>query len=144
MIDAQPVIAPTGPAELSFVLEVADARLLTEIGFLAACQGDVAKADAVFDGLARARPGRAYPWVGKALARFHVGKADEAARLLEQQRPKMEGDEEASLLQAWLGMALQLSGHAARAHTLLEPLLEKAGPGGTLARSLLGLREGKT
>ncbi|MVW78579.1 hypothetical protein [Bordetella sp. 02P26C-1] len=142
MIDAQPVIASAGPAELAFVLEAEDARLLTEIGFIAAYQGDVVNADAVFDGLARVRPGRAYPWVGKALARLYVGRADEAAKFLEQQMPKMADEEEANLLQAWWGLTLQVSGHAARARALLEQLVDGSGPGTTLARSLLGLSEG--
>jgi Flp pilus assembly protein TadD len=142
MIDAQPVLAPAGPAKMDFVLAADDARLLTEIGFLAASQGDIVKADAVFDGLVQVRPGRAYPWVGKALARLHAGRADEAARFLEQQMPKMHGEDEASLLQAWWGLALQVSGHAARAQMLLEQVQDGSGPGSVLARSLLGISEG--
>lgn len=142
MIDAQPVIASAGPAEQDFALEADDARLLTEIGFLAAYQGDVANADAVFDGLAGVRPGKAYPWVGKTLARLYVGRASEAASFLEQQIPQMEDEHEASVLQAWLGLALQVSSHAARARTVLEKVVEGSGPGRALAESLLGISEG--
>lgn len=128
--------------EGSFSLEPADAKLLTEIGFIAAYQGDVDRADAVFDGLARLRPDRAYPWIGKTLARFHVGRAHEAAQLLEQQLVSMTDANEIELLRVWRGMALQLSGHASQARTLLEPIASGAGPGCTLAQSLLGLSEG--
>jgi len=124
----------------AFVLAADDAKLLTEIGFLAAYRGDVDRTDVIFDALARIRPGRAYPWVGKAVARFHVGRADEAASFLE--RVQATDEEEAALLQAWFGLALQLSGHAAQARTVLEQLTEGAGPGHVLARSLLGLPEG--
>lgn len=142
MIDTSSEKKSTGSAETAIVLDAADAKLLTEIGFIAAYQGDVVRADAVFDGLALIRPGRAYPWVGKALARFHVGCAEEAARLLEQQLPNTDADD-ADLLQAWWGFALQLSGHSAHAQALLEQLVNGSGPGNTLARSLLGLSEGK-
>ena len=130
-------VSTAGPA---FVLEPVDAKLLTEIGFLAAYQGDVDRADAIFDALVAVRPGRAYPWVGKTLARFHVGRATEAAAFLE--RVSSTDEDEAAVLQAWRGMALQLSGHAAQARTLLEQLTDGTGPGHLLARSLLGLPEG--
>lgn len=125
----------------SFVLDAAEAKLLSEIGFIAAYRGDVVLADAVFDSLARLRPNRAYPWIGKSLARFHKGKADEAAALLERQIPQMAADE-IGVLQAWRGMALQLSGHTSQAQTLLEQVAAVPGPGRDLARSLLGLSEG--
>ena len=73
-------------AEASFDLSPDEAKILTEIGFIAAYHGDVANADIVFDGLAGVRPGRAYPWIGKALARFNAGMSDEAALFLEYQK----------------------------------------------------------
>lgn len=125
--------------ETETALAAADAKLLCEIGFLAAYQGDVARADAVFDALVRIRPGRAYPWVGKTLARFHVGLAHEAAVFLER-APATDPDEVATL-QVWRGFALLLSGHAQQARTLLQKLAKGSGPHHDLARSLLGLPE---
>lgn len=138
-IELDDVVAATAIAT-AFELDAADAQLLTEVGFLAAYQGDVARADAVFDALASIRPGRAYPWVGKTLARFHAGRADEAVVFLE--RVQITDNEESALLQAWRGFALQLSGHTKQARTLLEKIAKGTGPGPDLARSLLGSPEG--
>lgn len=131
---------PRAASGTAFELDAADAKLLTEIGFLAAYQGDVTRADAVFDALASIRPGRAYPWVGKTLARLHVGRANEAVVFLE--NVLITDKEEAAVLQAWRGFALQLSGHAKQARRLLETLAKGTGPGPDLARSLLGSPEG--
>lgn len=131
---------PQARSATAFELDAADAKLLTEIGFLAAYQGDVTRADAVFDALASIRPGRAYPWVGKTLARFHAGRPDEAVAFLE--RVQITDQEESAVLQAWRGFALQLSGHAQQARTLLEKIAQGTGPGPDLARSLLGSPEG--
>lgn len=128
-------------SESAIVLAAADAKLLTEIGFLAADQGDVVRADAVFDALCRLRPGRAYPWLGKTLARFHAGRADDAAMFLE--RVLCQDKDENAMLQAWRGLALQLAGHSAQSRTLLERVAQGSGPGPLLARTLLGLPEGK-
>lgn len=139
MKNDRPDVTPVAPPAMAFELSAEDAKLLTGIGFLAAYQGDVARADAVFDALACVRPGRAYPWIGKTLARFHVGQALEAAIFLE--HVSLADQDEAAMLQAWRGFALQLSGHAKQARTLLEQLANGAGPGHDLARSLLGLPE---
>jgi Flp pilus assembly protein TadD len=125
-----------------FLLDPDDAKILSEIGFIAAYQGDIVRADAVFDGLAMARPNRAYPWVGKALVRIHLGRAEEAARLFEQQKKFINDQDELEVMQVWHGMALQLSGHSNQAYKLLAKLANGVGPGRALAQSLLGLREG--
>ena len=134
---AQSITRPSASLPTGFVLDADDAKLLTEIGFQAAYSGDILHADAVFDGLLGMRPGRAYPWVGKTLARFYVGQAAEAAVMLD----GVSGldTEDAELLQAWRGLALQLSGQIAQGHALLETLVEGTGPGNILARALLGL-----
>ncbi|CAM3834020.1 hypothetical protein [Bordetella tumulicola] len=123
--------------ETAIVLSAEDAKLLTEVGFLAADQGDVASADAVFDVLCRLRPDRAYPWLGKALARFYAGRADEAVLFLE--RASCLDKDETGVLHAWHGLALQLAGHHAQSRALLERVAPGHGPGPQLARTLLGL-----
>ena len=130
----------TAAAELTFQLAAADAKLLTEIGFIAAYRGDVVRTDAIFDALIALRPGRAYPWIGKALARFHVGRASEAVQFLEY--ASSDDVDDAAELQVWRGLALQLAGYAGQARTLLEPLAGGSGSAHSLARSLLGLPEG--
>ena len=92
------------------MLDARDARLLTEIGMLAAEAGDVARADAIFGALRRVRPARAYPYIGLVLARMAAGRAGEAVRLLEDAEV---GDPlERGVLHAWRGLALQLAGTA--------------------------------
>lgn len=140
MTHEQSAVHPNSQAVDVFVLDAAEAKLLTELGFIAAYQGDVDRADAVFGGLARVRPGRAYPWIGKALARFHVGRAEEAAMLLEKQA-LLTHEQDIALLQAWRGMALQLSGHSSQAHSLLEKVAAGKEPGCELARALLGVSQ---
>ena len=123
--------------ETAFALEAAHARLLTEVGFLAAGRGDVARADVIFGALRLWRPGQAYPWLGLAVARLNAGKADEAVTILEQAH--CADAEDAALLDAWRGLALQLAGCCVQSRLLLEKVAEGEGPGPRLARSLLGL-----
>jgi hypothetical protein len=123
--------------EAAFALEAVQARLLTEVGFLAAGRGDVARADAIFGALRLWRPGRAYPWLGLAVARLNAGRADEAVRVLE--GVDCDDAEDTALLQAWRGLALQLAGRLAQSRQVLEKVAEGEGPGPCLARSLLGL-----
>ncbi|MBB1625144.1 tetratricopeptide repeat protein [Achromobacter sp. UMC71] len=125
--------------ETAFVLEADDARCLAEVGFLAAGRGDVARADAIFNALRALRPGRAYPWLGLAVARLNAGRADEAVRLLEQGEASAAA--ERGLLSAWRGLALQLAGRNAESVRLLQACADAGagGEGAVLARSLLGM-----
>ncbi len=125
--------------ETAFVLEADDARCLAEVGFLAAGRGDVTRADAIFNALRALRPGRAYPWLGLAVARLNAGRADEAVRLLEQGEASAAA--ERGLLSAWRGLALQLAGRNAESVRLLQACAnaDAGGEGPALARSLLGL-----
>ncbi|MGX5658524.1 hypothetical protein ACWKWV_02235 [Castellaniella ginsengisoli] len=119
------------------MLEADDARFLTEIGMLAAGQGDVRRADAIFNALRRVRPDRAYPLVGLAVARLNAGRAAEAARLLE--GAELADPEERALARAWCGLALQLAGRAAESRRALADAAALPGEGGALARRMLGL-----
>ena len=125
--------------ETAFVLDADDARILAEVGFLAAGRGDMGHADAIFQALRAVRPGRAYPWLGLALARLNAGSADEAVRLLEQGEASAMA--ERGLLAAWRGLALQLAGRKAESTRLLQACAQdgEGGEGVALARSLLGL-----
>jgi thioredoxin-like negative regulator of GroEL len=123
--------------ETAFVLDADEARLLAEIGMLAAGTGDLKHADAVFGALRRLRPGRAYPLVGLAVARLNAGRAAEAAQVLEEAAPSEP--EERAVAQAWRGLALQLAGRGGESLRLLQETVHLPGEGARLARQLLGL-----
>ena len=127
--------------ETAFALAADDARLLTEVGFLAAGAGDAARAEAIFKALRRLRPGAAYPLIGLAVACLNSARASEAVALLESAVLADPG--ERALLDAWRGFALQLAGRNGESRRLLETVARGQGDGAQLARGLLGLpREG--
>ncbi|QEI09503.1 tetratricopeptide repeat protein [Pigmentiphaga aceris] len=112
------------------------------MGFLAAASGDVSRAERIFNGLARLRPGRAYPSVGLAVAWMNAGRAADAVVLLE--KAQTSDPEERATLDAWRGFALQLAGRISESRRVLDTLAAKDGDAGVLARGLLGLaQEGK-
>lgn len=119
------------------MLEASDAHMLAEVGMLAASRGDVSRADIVFGGLRAARPNRAYPLVGMAVARLNAGRANDAVQLLEPVR--LVEPEEQTLVQAWRGFALQLAGRRAESNRVLGEAAAASGDGAVFARRLLGL-----
>jgi len=131
---------PAVPSGTAFVLDAQEARLLTEVGMLAAEAGDVARADRIFDALRALRPGRAYSYIGLALARLSAGRAAEAVRLLES-AAAVDDPAERGVLEAWRGLALQIDGHAAESRRVLNAAAGMSGEGATLARRLLGLED---
>jgi len=138
MVDSLSFAACQPPRdEAAGVLSADDARLLTEVGFLAAASGDVARAERIFNGLARLRPGRAYPSIGLAVAWMNAGRAADAVVLLE--KAQATDPEERATLAAWRGFALQLAGRTSESRRVLDTLATQDGDAGRLARSLLGL-----
>ncbi|WP_313625259.1 tetratricopeptide repeat protein [Achromobacter sp.] len=123
--------------ETAFVLAADDAKLLTEVGFLAAGAGDVARAETIFKALRRLRPAAAYPLIGLAVAWMNTARAPDAVALLES--AVMADPAERALLDAWRGFALQLAGRNGESRRLLESVAGGEGDGATLARGLLGL-----
>lgn len=121
------------------MLEAKDARMLAEVGMLAAGRGDLKRAETIFGGLRLLRPDRAYPLVGLAVARMNAGHAGDAAQLLEPIR--LAEPEEQALVQAWRGFALQLAGRSAESQRVLSVAAASSGEGAVLARQLLGLPE---
>ena len=121
----------------------ADIRLLTEIGFLAAGRGDLARAEAIFGALALLRPRQASAHVGLAMALLNKGRFADAAATLE--RVTLPTGPERDLLGAVRGLALQLDRRTAEASRVLraiasQPVATPPGPsdGMRLARRLLG------
>lgn len=143
MVDTLPLAAVQPPEhQAAGLLSSDDARMLTEIGFLAAASGDVLRAERIFGGLARLRPGRAYPQVGLAVAWMNAGRAADAVVLLE--KAQATDPEERATLDAWRGFALQLAGRSGESRRVLDTLAATQGDAGQLARGLLGLaQEGK-
>lgn len=140
MVDSSPFNAGRPPAiEAAELLSPYDARLLTEVGFLAAATGDVLRAERIFGGLARLRPGRAYPSVGLAVAWMNAGRAADAVVLLE--KAQATDPEERATLDAWRGFALQLAGRIGESRRVLDTLAAQEGDAGRLARGLLGLAQ---
>ncbi|KRC70302.1 hypothetical protein D3C87_406700 [compost metagenome] len=123
--------------ETAFALAADDARLLTEVGFLAAGAGDAARAETIFNALRRLRPAAAYPLIGLTVACLNAGRAPDAVALLES--AAMADPGERALLDAWRGFALQLAGRNGESRRLLEAVAQGQGDGATLARGLLGL-----
>ncbi|WP_255568715.1 hypothetical protein [Comamonas sp. NLF-1-9] len=120
-----------------------DIRLLTEIGFLAAGRGELARAEAIFGALALLRPERAFAHVGIALALINRGRPGEAAARTE--RVHLPAGPERELLAAVRALALQLDRRNAEATRLLQSVVrphanarEPASDGVRLARRLLG------
>jgi len=130
------------PSSDVFSLHADEAKILSEIGFIAAYWGDILRADTVFDGLALFRPGRAYPLIGKAFVRLQLGRALDAALFLEKQKIFLS-DDELDVARAWHGLALKLSGHTHQAQRILNQVAREMGAGCQLAQSLLGSNGGE-
>lgn len=112
-------------------LQPEEIRLLTEAGFLAAAQGDLAHTAVIFDALRRCRPGAHYTYVGMALAQLNRRRHDDALRTIEQGLAEADASHAADL-QALRALVLHLAGrsthstHAAQAaggHPLAQALL---------------------
>ena len=97
------------------IVTVEDLRLLADVGFSAISRGDDATAEAVFAGLAAARPDGEAGAIGKALVHLHRGQAEAAAALLR----RFPGSDAAQL---FLGFALHRSARRADARAVLEDL----------------------
>jgi hypothetical protein len=120
-----------------------DVRLLTQAGFLASGQGDVGRARRIFNGLALARPGRAFHAVGLALAFLNAARTAEAVQVLAQ--AEAADADERETLDAWRGLALQLDGRADESRRLLaRRLLGDAPPAGATASTMANTTGGIT
>jgi len=113
-------------------VEPNEARLLTEIGFLAAARGDVRRAQRIFVALERIRPESAAVYVGLASAQMNHGSANDAVRTLDRGLLRVTG-EDAPVLHTFRALALQLAGRGSE-HVRA---LRQAG-GFPLARAMLG------
>lgn len=121
-------------------LLASDVQMLTQIGFIAAGAGDIRRAKAIFSGLQAVRPERAFAWVGEATAWMNAAQPAEAVRCL--RAFQGQSGAEHDMVQAFLGLALQLDGQMqASVRTLQASAYQSVSPateGMQLARQILG------
>ncbi|WP_298208978.1 hypothetical protein [Acidovorax sp.] len=110
---------------------------------MASARADTQRAERIFSALLRVRPERAFGHIGMATALLNAGRAGEAATRLGS--ALLPTGEEADMVQAFLGLALQLDGRAGEAMRVLRPMAARGDNGSTdlsegvrLARRLLG------
>ncbi|NKI94064.1 tetratricopeptide repeat protein [Rhizobacter sp. SG703] len=123
---------PPAPESSSGVLAKDDMRLLADIGFLAAMAADPARADAIFSGLRVLAPTSACPYVGIAMTRIAMRRADEAVRLLRDEALAKVPDDDHDI-RLFLGMSLLVAGKHDEARRVLERVVADA-PQGANAR----------
>lgn len=125
------------------LLESEDVRLLTQIGFIASARADVPRAQLIFDAVLHARPERSMGYLGIAIAQLNAGLSHEAVNTL--QKAAMPPGEEADMIGAFLGLALQMDARTSDSIRMLRQVADGAGaqcspptPGALLAMRLLG------
>ena len=116
------------------MLESEDIRLLTEVGFLASSNADIARAEAIFGILRELRKTSSFPYIGLAMAYLNAGKAEDAVRSLELAADVVASDVRPEL-DAFRGLALQMAGRLSES----KKALASAGSH-RLAQAMLGLR----
>lgn len=122
---AQPASKQAVSSQTALVLESHEIRTLTEIGFLAAGNGYIEQALCIFNALRLIRPERAFPLIGLAVTRMNTGQTRHAVQLLEAAR--LSCPTEQAQCDAWLGFALQQSGHHHAGRQRLETVLANTG-----------------
>lgn len=105
------------------LLSTPDIQLLTQVGFLAAGQGEVAKSQRIFNALALLRPEHAFPHIGIACALMNAGQASLAAQRLS--HVHLPAGDEADMIDAFHALALQLAGHTHQSTHLLEQVAQR-------------------
>lgn len=97
---------------------------LMEIGFIAAGNGLLADAEAIFQGVQAARPESELPLVGRAFIRMNARQHRDAALLLQQ---AMEKNPDSDLAMSFLGAALQMSGMNQASRDVLQQVIAENG-----------------
>lgn len=97
-------------------------QLLCEIGMVAGSHGQVAKANAIFDGLIAVRPDHPSPPIGKATVLLNTGRFDEAIDLL--QNTVLANDPHNLTAKAFIGMAHAMASRNNEARSILQEVTE--------------------
>lgn len=101
-----------------------DIQLLTQIGYLAAGCGDVARTERIFNTLVRERNQSAFALLGVPIALLNAGNTPAAVQRL--QSIVLPPSSDADLVQAFFGMALQMDARPAQAQKVLWPLAKNS------------------
>ena len=96
------------------------ARLLTQIGFMAAFRGDAIDARAILDGLQVLRSDSPTPLVGQGIAYMNEGRNQHAIQALSQ---ALEKDERCDFARMLLALANRLCGYDTRSRELCEEII---------------------
>ena len=94
------------------LLDSAEVRLLTEIGFLAAAKADTRRAELIFDSLELLRPQGVFVYAGLAFAYLNAALYQQCLAALERGLLRMESDPDKQVLQAVRALAFNWAGHA--------------------------------
>lgn len=124
------------------MLSAEDARLLTQLGFLALRYGMLIRANSIFLGLRVGRPDRAFPLVGLVMVAIARKRPSDGVEILN--GIALQSPVEQSLVDAYRGLALQLCGRIRESRASLEASLRCPfeSDGVMLARGLLNTRSG--
>ena len=121
-------------------------RLLTELGFVAAGNRQLSRAEDIFRALVHLCPRRTFPYVGWALAHMNAGHPQEAVLLLDLARTVVADADTTEMVEVetFRGFALQLACRNSEGRRALQWAAERYGSGssGRFARVLLGLEPG--
>lgn len=132
------------------MLTSSDVRLLSDIGFVAACSGQLERAVQIFQALTLFRPLRAFPYLGLAVANLNAKKPAEAISAITLGKrvlaaaPTQSQDlqEDYAMLGMFEGLAAQADSRRTEGLKLIEGALVTAPPDGPayrLGQRLLGL-----
>lgn len=115
------------------------ARLLGEIGLLAAGYDLSAHAQVILAAVQDQSPASAAPVIGASILLMNAGRDAEAADALERALGSV-GERDRGAATAFLGWALQRSGHGARSEQVLRSVVDGNGNGAAkdMAAALLG------
>src|SRR4051794_7741808 len=119
-----------------------DARLLGELGLLAAGRGLAREAELIASGLSACRPSSAIAGIVRGVAAMSRQDAEGAVRVLRDEALRAEPDSLEA--RALLGLALEQAGFRSAAETVLAPLVDADSEGaGDLAKAGLDARRGQ-
>lgn len=94
------------------LLDSAEVRLLTEIGFLAAAKADTRRAELIFASLELLRPQGVFVYAGLAFAYLNAALYQQCLAVLDRGLLRMESDPDKQVLQAVRALAFNWAGHA--------------------------------
>lgn len=110
-------------------------RLLGEIGLLAAGYGLTAHAQAILAAVQDHSPTSGAPAIGASILLMNAGRNDEAADALERALAGVD-ERDRGAVTAFLGWALQRSGHNARSAQVLRTLIDGEDAGDSAAKEM--------